>query len=452
MKRSEKRTQQAKQRIFEQIEILMNNHDLNEITFSKIAKRIGCQPNSVAYYFDSKMDMLLQFMQGYIITADTELLPVLRQGIEAFPPVEKFCREIDCLFAVSDHKSKPRLLNNYFLVSNAPLHSEFCEDLNRKTRQDMENIRTLLEGYKHTGLLCEERFDDTYIELEFYIGTFSLMHIFKFPIYRYEDMLHNVKEYLKARFLKDGVYVPSYRTVVLPNDYYCADIEAAEKHYSSNDKNVPSLKLEILQTINALLSQNRPDDITFSKLAELCYSQPSGIAYYFRDKDDMLLQALILKIERGSKKERSEAKNLHFRDTSLASLCDDIHALCSVGLWKDSFSFWANYFIISGIATKPEYRDYFCYFQRKKCNIIIQLISRFIEEDFFESDAMQTALSEIFCFKDGYALHLLFQSPLLEAEKLKRITENRYIRKLIKPAYHDEAFDYLNTKYYSIGR
>lgn len=451
MKRSEKRTQQAKQRIFEQIEILMNTYALSEITFSKIAKRIGCQPNSVAYYFENKMDMLLQFMQDYIVTADTELLPVLREGIEDLPPVERFCKEIDCLFAVSDHKSKPRLLNNYFLVSNAPLHSEFCEDLNRKTRQDMENIKFLLEGYKHSGLLCEERFEDTYIELEFYIGTFSLMHIFQYPIYRYEDMLHNVKEYLKSRFLKDGMYTPSYRPVVLPNDYYCANTESAEKRYSTNDKNIPSLKLEVLQAINILLSQNRPDDITFSKLAELCYSQPSGIAYYFKDKDDMLLQALILRIERVSKSEQLEVKNPHFSDRSLTALCDDIHAICGVGLLKDSFSFWANYFIISGIATKPEYRDYFCYYQRKRCDSFLQIMSRFNQEDFFEADALQAALSEMFCFKDGYALHLLFQAPLLEPEKLKRITEKRYVGKLTKPEYHAEAFNYLDTKYYPMG-
>lgn len=450
MRRSEIRTQQAKHRIFEQIEILMNTHALSEITFSKIAKRLGCQPNSVAYYFKNKMDMLQQFMQDYIVTADTELLPILRKGIDDLPPVERFCREIDCLFAVSEHKSKPRLLNNYFLVSNAPLHSEFCEDLNRKTQQDMENIKNVLKNYEGLEILCEERFDDTYIELEFYIGAFSLMHIFKFPLYCYENMLHNVKEQIKCSFLNDGLYTSDYRPVVIPKDFFCSDLEAANAKYHHNDTNMPALKLEILHSINTLLAQNRPGDITYSKLAELCYSQPSGIAYYFDDKDDMILQALILKIERIKRREDAAAPNFIPGDKSLCALCDDIHLICNVGLLKDSYSFWANYFIVSGIATKPAYREYFCFYQRRKYDQFVEILSRFRQEDFFEADALQPTLAEMSCFKDGYALHLLFQAPLFEPDKLKRIIEKRYIRKLIKPKYHVDAFNYLNKTYYPV--
>ena len=73
MKHSEERIQRAKSRIFEQIDVLLQTGDLESVSFAKIADGLGCRPNSVVYYFEDKMDMLVQYIQSHVVTSDINL-------------------------------------------------------------------------------------------------------------------------------------------------------------------------------------------------------------------------------------------------------------------------------------------------------------------------------------------------------------------------------------------
>ena len=443
MKRSEERTSAAKRRIFEQIEALMDTHNMTDITFGKIAKRLGCQPNSVAYYFNNKMDMLQQFTQEHMRTADTVYMPVLRAGIESLPPVERFCREIDCFFAASEQKSKPHLLNNYFLISNAPLRSEFNEDLSRKIRLDQEENRRRLEAYLPLGILEESRFRDAFVEGEFYDSSFSLTRIFNFPIWAREDRLHNAKERLKAAFLKDGLYTPQYRKVVLPKDFPCADMAAAEARYRVPDDRIPALKTEVFRQINRLLEEDRPDDITFARLGELCYCQPSGIAYYFKNKEDMILQALIWKAESHLREQSREPASRPQKRWDLAECCRLICHFTDVEPLANRYNFWVNYLVLSNL-NLPAYRDYFCFSERRNANRLHAALRRFAQEPFFREENLEEAFAEMYFFHDGIAMHDLFKTPLTEPKNLIRITRRRFARLLIREEYLEEAFALLD--------
>lgn len=437
MKRSEERTRRAKHRIFTEIEALLKTYDLDGITFGRIAKRLDCQPNSVAYYFDNKMDMLQQFIQDYLVTADTELLPILRKGIEALPPVERFCREIDCIFSVSDHKSKPRLITNHLLISHAAIHESFNADLDRKMRQDWEANRKLLAAYWEFDILARDRFDDAYLELTFYETLFSQARIFSFPVWDYEASVHNVKERLKAAFLKDGLYTPRYREVDTSDDFFRSGAEEASRCYAVPDDRLPALKLEVFRQINRLLEEDRPGEITFARLAEFCYCQPSGIAYYFKNKDDMLLQALVWKIE---KVEANRHTGLPGGTLGLAGFCRLIDGIIHSSPIDDSrWSFWANYYLLSNLNRSSEFRDYFGFYQRRSYSDWLTRMDRFAGEPSLIGENIRPAFFELAMFREGLSSHLLFQVPIMDVDRLICITRRRLLSRCVRPEYLEDA-------------
>ena len=439
MKYSEERVRKAKTRIFEQIEMLLNDYDMQAITFGNIAKRCGCQPNSIAYYFKDKMDMLQQFIQDYVITADAELLPVLRAGLQELPPVERFCREIDCFFAVSDHKSKLRLLNNYFLITNSPLRSEFCEDLGRKCMLDTQNCLELLGSYRKFDILSEERFYDAYIELNFFISAFSVIHVFDIPLWNYQDILHNTKERLKEAFLKDSLYKAHLLDTSIPAGYPCVDMETAQNRYAPEGDGMSAVKREVYRAIERLLTANRAGDITFSKLAELCYCQPSGIAYYFKSKQDMLLQFIIHHVENEYADNHHPAASLPENTWTLENFCRAIHSLCGRNMFEESsLVFWINYILISNLASEPSYKDYYCFYVKRKYDDILEHIEHFHSAGILQEENIPQAFSELTMFCEGQSALMLFRSPIVEPERLRRTVSARLLRMFLKPEYHGE--------------
>ena len=437
MKRSEERTRQAKHRIFTEIDALLETYDLDGITFGRIAKRLGCQPNSVAYYFNNKTDMLQQFIQDYMVTADTELLPVLRSGIDALPPVERFCREIDCIFSVSDHKSRPRLIANHLLISHAAIHKSFNIDLDRKMRQDWDSNRNLLTAYRKFEILAEDRFDDAYLELTFYESLFSLSHIFSLPVWDCEASLHNTKERLKAAFLKDGLYTPQYRNVDLSNDLPFPDMEESSHRYIVPDDQIPALKLEVFRSINRLLEADRPGDITFAKLAELCYCQPSGIAYYFKDKDDMLLQALVWKLEQIK---AAPSDGVPAETPDFGTFCRLIaEILYSNPAYRDRWTFWANYYLLSNLNRSPDFRHYYSFYRKRNYSYLLTRMDRFSQDPCLIGENMRPAFLELATFREGLSSHLLFQVPVMDMDRLLRITQRRLLSHFVRPEYLEEA-------------
>ena len=443
MKRSDERTRQAKHRIFREIEALLETYDLDGITFGRIATQLGCQPNSVAYYFNGKMDMLQQFIQDYLVTADTELLPILRSGIEALPPVERFCREIDCIFAVSDHKSRPRLITNHLLISHAAIHESFNTDLNRKMRLDWEANRQLLTAYREFDILAQDRFDDAYLELTFYESLFSLFHIFSLPFWDYEDSLHNIKERLKAAFLKDGLYTPRYRDVDIPGDFPCPDPEETARRYLIPDDQIPALKLEVFRQINRLLEEDRPGEITFARLAELCFCQPSGIAYYFKDKDDMLLQALVWKLEKIHADSRADLPGPHLGFNDFCRLIDEAIRRSPDG--RSRWSFWVNYYLLSNLNRSPQFRDYYGFYQRRGYNYWLSCMDSIAHDPCLIEENVRPAFSELVTFLEGLSSHLLFQVPIMDQERLLYITQRRLLSRFVRPEHLEETLRSLSS-------
>ena len=443
MKRSEERTRKAKNRIFAEIEKLLETYDLDGITFGRIAKRLGCQPNAVVYYFNSKMDMLQQFIQDYMVTADTELLPILRSGIEALPPVERFCREIDCIFAVSKRKSRPRLITNHLLITSASFYESFSADLDHKMRQDWENVRQRLDAYREFGILAEERFDDSYLELIFFECAFSLVDIFGIPIQPAEVQLHNTKERLKAAFLKDGLYAPQYRTAEDSAYILHDDMEGAARRYRISEEQIPALKLEVFRHITRLMEEDRLEDITFANLAELCYCQPSGIAYYFENKQDMMLQAIVWRVEQyhpaEPRPDRDSGSN------SLTDFCRFVHQHSTASPRQtQNWDFWINYYLLTNINRYPAYLDYFCFFQQRTHDTLLNNVRRFEHTDYLRPGSILPWLFELINFQKFMAIQLIFRNPIPDRQRISRITAERLLRNALRPEYHDAALQILN--------
>ena len=433
MLKDDTRTRQVKLRIFEQIESLLGQYTMQEITFAQIAKLCSCQPNSITYYFESKLDMLLQFTEYYIAKEKREL-PQLRITPPGLSAVQRFCREIDILFSVSDRKPKPRLLSNYFILSNSPLHPEFQRYLSDAVIQEDQMYLEILHSYQQENILCETRFTAAYAELCFYTNAFSIFHIFDIPIWEYAAQLHNVKESLKASFLKDGLYTPDFTDISVPLQHPGGYAGGTQLRQPESDQlsQMPDMKKRVFAIIEELLEADRLNEITFSYLAKRCYCQPSSITYYFKSKMDMLLQFAVYYVENRLAASTGTAPKNGERLPTAEAFLQFLDSVFICAFHKSKVLYWVNYIVISNMPSAPKFSEYLRFSIHRKSRQYWEAITFYQEHGLLNEDAIPRAFSELTFFSNAFALLNIFQVPITEQELLLRTVRARLIAMFLK--------------------
>ena len=103
---------------------------------------------------------------------------------------------------------------------------------------------------------------------------------------------------------------------------------------------------------------------------------------------------------------------------------------------KSSLVFWINYILISNLATEPSYRDYYCFYVKRKYDDLLEYIEHFRSTGILQEENIPQAFSELTMFCEGQSALMLFRSPIIEPERLRRNVCTRLLRMFLKPEYH----------------
>ena len=95
---------------------------------------------------------------------------------------------------------------------------------------------------------------------------------------------------------------------------------------------------------------------------------------------------------------------------------------------KSSLVFWINYILISNLATEPSYRDYYCFYVKRKYDDLLEHIEHFRSAGILQEEDILQAFSELTMFCEGQSALMLFRSPIIEPEWLRRNVCTRLLR------------------------
>ena len=168
--------------VFEHIARLLREDRKDDITFSYLAKHCYCQTSSIAYYFENKTDMLLQFTKYHLhkfYSKSTEYTYTPPEGLSDEEAFDKFILDV---VEGSYKRSKVVYWINYLVICNAPANQEFYHYLKLSLLRKLHRYQTIVHYYTQKGILKEEKLYQLFHELCFLGDSIALTNIFQIPI------------------------------------------------------------------------------------------------------------------------------------------------------------------------------------------------------------------------------------------------------------------------------
>ncbi len=184
--------------IFEAITCILEEDGLSAVTFNSVAARCYMHKTAIAYYFQGKEDMLIQYFK-FMQTQQDSRIPHLFPGCD---PVEVFSAFLDnrLHMALLD---LPWIRAKYqFLLTSNPDDEFLLQFTVNISSTQYDQIKPFISA----GIIAEERLEESMALWFAFASSLRFQLLFgSYPSYR-EFVFQQGKEQLKRSFLKDELY------------------------------------------------------------------------------------------------------------------------------------------------------------------------------------------------------------------------------------------------------
>jgi len=195
----------------------------------------------------------------------------------------------------------------------------------------------------------------------------------------------------------------------------------------------------IFDAIEHLLLEEGPESLTYANISARCHLHTNTITYYFKNKEDMMLQFFQHVVERDSSMRPAFFHGVGEGMTPVESFCSFIDYVVECKHLRSETRRLINLYILPNLYTSDEVQSMIRQINEHSYKTEYQAIEFYRTQGIIEDERVDDAFADLLFAAYGYSLLLIFGVECPESDRALHNTKERLKKAFLKDGLYQET-------------